>query len=231
MKKTFLLIGSSSEIAIKLIETLEKEGSRIIGLSRAALSTTGSANFTQLQYDPLKNFPKIDEPLDGLVYFPGTIRLKSFTSLKIEDFQEDLEINFLNCVKAVQQYLPNLKLKTPSSIVLLSSVAVKKGLPFHASTSACKGALEAFMRALAAEFAPKIRVNCVAPSLTRSPLSQSFLDTAKKLEASSKRHPMQRIGEPEDIANAISFLLSENSSWITGQTLSVDGGYSCLSLL
>ena len=124
--------------------------------------------------------------------------------------------------------LPRLKKSGNASIVLFSTVAVQSGLPFHTQVAASKGALEGLTKALAAELAPTIRVNCIAPSLTDTPLAASLLNTEQKKEAIALRHPLKRIGTAGDIANMASFLLSPKASWITGQILHVDGGMSSL---
>ena len=131
-------------------------------------------------------------------------------------------------VKVLQTVLPQLSASTQSSVVLFSTVAVKMGMPFHTSVSASKGAIEGFAKALAAEYAPKIRVNVIAPSLTDTPLADKFLNNDDKKEKSSQRHPLKRFGKPEDLANMAKFLLSEDSSWMSGQILHVDGGMSSL---
>ena len=113
-------------------------------------------------------------------------------------------------------------------LLLFSTVAVQTGLPFHSQIAASKGAVEGLTKALAAEFAPKIRVNCIAPSLTNTPLAASLLNTAEKVEANAQRHPLKRIGTTEDIANMAMFLLSEKASWVTGQIMHVDGGFSTI---
>jgi NAD(P)-dependent dehydrogenase (short-subunit alcohol dehydrogenase family) len=136
----------------------------------------------------------------------------------------------LGAVAAIQKYFPNLKKSSHASIVLISTVASESGMPFHASIAMSKGAIESLTRSLAAEFAPTIRVNCVAPSLTQTPIADKLLNTPEKIEAGNKRHPLKRIGAVEDIANAIDFLISDKSSWITGQILHVDGGMSTLKV-
>lgn len=154
--------------------------------------------------------------------------MRPFKGLKLETFENDLQINFISLVKVIQAIFPNLTVSNQSSIVLFSSVAVSMGMPFHTSVSASKGAIEGFAKALAAEYAPKIRVNVIAPSLTDTPLAEKFLNNDLKREKSSERHPLKRFGQPEDIAQMANFLLSENSSWMTGQILHIDGGMSTL---
>jgi NAD(P)-dependent dehydrogenase (short-subunit alcohol dehydrogenase family) len=166
--------------------------------------------------------------IDGLVYCPGSINLRPFKGLKIETFESDLQINFIDMVKVVQSILPQLTASNQSSIVLFSTVAASMGMPFHTSVAASKAAVEGFAKALAAEYAPKIRVNVIAPSLTNTPLADKFLNNEVKQEKSAERHPLKRFGQPEDLAQMATFLLSDNSSWITGQILHVDGGMSTL---
>jgi len=136
----------------------------------------------------------------------------------------------LGAVAFVQNYLAQLKLSDKGSIVFFSSVAAKNGMPFHTSIAMAKSAIEGLTLSLAAELAPKIRVNAIAPSLTNTPLANRFTDTSEKIDASQKRNPMKKIGTPSELAEAIYFLLTEKSSWITGQILAVDGGMGTLKL-
>jgi NAD(P)-dependent dehydrogenase (short-subunit alcohol dehydrogenase family) len=168
--------------------------------------------------------------LDGLVYCPGTINLKPFHRLKAEDFLEDFEINVMGAVKSIQDMLPLLKKSENASVVMFSTIAVQQGMGFHSSVAASKGAIEGFARALAAELAPKIRVNVVAPSIVNTPLADRLLNTDDKVKASEKRHPLQKIGTADDIAAMAQLLLSDESSWITGQIMHVDGGMSAIKL-
>jgi len=223
--KTIVLIGASSAIARSLATILEKEGKQIISLSR----NTPGAPFSE--YHPTQNLlndplPVYEGKVDGLVYFPGSIQLKPFRALKTADFVQDLEVNVLSAIRGIQHFLPNLSASSEASVVLVSSVAAATGLPFHASVSVSKGALESLVRALAAEFAGKIRFNAVAPSLTDTPLASKLLSSPEKIEAAQQRNPMKKVGTPEELANSIEFLLSTKSSWITGQVLAVDGGMS-----
>jgi NAD(P)-dependent dehydrogenase (short-subunit alcohol dehydrogenase family) len=148
--------------------------------------------------------------------------------LKIETFESDMQINFFSMVKVIQSIIPQLSASNQSSIVLFSSVAASMGMSFHTSVSAAKGAIEGFAKALAAEYAPKIRVNVVAPSLTDTPLASKFLNSDEKKEKSASRNPMKKVGTSEDIAQMAGFLLSDKSNWISGQVFHVDGGMSTL---
>jgi NAD(P)-dependent dehydrogenase (short-subunit alcohol dehydrogenase family) len=156
--------------------------------------------------------------------------LKPFERLKPTDFAADYELQVLGAIKVVQANMARLKKAELASVLLFSTVAVQNGLSFHSQVSASKGAIEGLTKALAAEFAPRIRVNCIAPSLTNTPLAAGLLNSDMKKEANAQRHPMKRIGEVEDIASMAVFLLSDKASWITGQVFNVDGGMSTLKV-
>jgi len=224
MNKTFLLIGGSYGIGFELAKSLSEAGNAVNVYSRTPGKVAGLAGVTHTQFDALTDELVVDGPIDGLAYMPGTIDLKPFHRFSDADLQRDLEVNYLGAARAIRSVLPNLKQADSASIVLFSTVAVQTGMPFHASIAGAKGAVEGLTRALAAEFAPKIRVNCVAPSLTDTPLAQKLLNTEQKKETAGERHPLRRHGTAKDIAEAAAFLLSDNSSWITGQVLHVDGG-------
>ncbi len=227
--KTTLIIGASSSIGKSLAHQLISKGEQVISISRNTPDLDYLQSFT---HDILSDseLPKIEGAIDGLIYCPGSINLKPFRGIKLQDFKNDFELNVLGAVKSIQAYTSNLQLSKNASIVLFSTVAVQTGMSFHSSISMSKGAIEGLTKALAAEFSPKIRVNCVAPSLTVTPMADKFLNTPEKIEASNNRHPLKRIGAPEDIANAVEFLLSEKSSWVTGQILHIDGGMSTLKV-
>lgn len=227
MKNTYLFAGASSLIAIKTAIILQQQGHTVIGISTKEKNHDYDSFIKVESYDR-SNLPAIPDNIDGLVYFPGTINLKPFNRLSTSDFTNDFEINALGAVNCVQMYLPNLKKSTQASVVFISTVAVQTGMAFHASIAMAKGAIEGLTRSLAAELAPVIRVNAIAPSLTATPLSEKFTNTPEKSEASANRNPMKKIGSAEDIAEAVCYLLSPKSSWITGQILAVDGGMGSL---
>lgn len=220
--KHFLLVGASSAVAQSTKSTLLDKGHQVTQLSR--VESYSDYELT----DYISALPSIDTRFDGIVYFPGSINLKPFRSLKLEDFQSDFNIHVLGAVNVLKAYQSNLN--EGASVVLISSVAATTGMPFHASVASAKAALEGFARALAAEWAPKIRVNVVAPSLTLTPMAEKLTNTPEKIEAGAQRHPLKRLGNPSDLAHAISFLLGDDSAWMTGQTLAVDGGMGKLKV-
>jgi NAD(P)-dependent dehydrogenase (short-subunit alcohol dehydrogenase family) len=228
MKKNILLIGGSSGIGLATAKLLT-ENHEVYIASRSSDSLTG-LDIHHLPFDvTTDDLSTLDLPaeLSGLVYCPGSINLRPFKGLKPEAFEADFQINVMGFVKSLQAVLP--KLTTNSSVVLYSTVAVKVGMPFHASVAASKGALEGLGKSLAAELAPKTRVNVIAPSITNTPLADRFLNNEAKMEKSAQRHPLKRVGEADDIAAMTCFLLSDDSSWMTGQILGLDGGMSTLN--
>lgn len=222
----YLIVGSSSAVGKEIISQLTEEGHELVTTSRAESQQSATLHFDAQSSD---TFDLEGEALNGVVYLPGTINLKPFNRMSEEDFINDLQVNFLGAVKIIGQVLPQLKKASHGSIVLFSSVAVAKGLPFHTSIAAAKGALEGFGRSLAAELAPQIRVNIIAPSLTDTPLAAKLLSSDQRRSSAKDRHPMKRVGTAKDLASAATFLLSEQSSWITGQVMGVDGGFSSIS--
>ena len=222
--KNIVIIGGNSGIGKAIAADLSSKGTNLFLYSKSGDGTT--ALDVSLDFDVIPNLPEV---IDGLVYCPGTINLKPFHRISISDFQKEMDINFFGAVRVLQACLKGLKKSDSASVVLFSTVAVQTGMGFHAGIASAKGAIEGLSRSLAAEWAPnKIRVNTIAPSLTDTPLASNLLSTPEKKESSDKRHPLGRVGTSEDIAKAASYLLSEDSSWMTGQILHLDGGMSSL---
>ncbi len=221
MTKRVLIVGGNTGIGAALNEQLKAEGVETILISR----NQGGLDVSE----ETPNFPAIEGAIDALVYCPGSINLKPFRGLKISDFQHDMNVNYFGAVKTIKNYLPNLKETQHASILLFSTVAVQKGMPFHSSIAGAKGAVEGLTRALAAELAPSIRVNCVAPSLTDTPLAEKLLRNEKQREGAEQRHPLKAIGEAKDIAHMAHFLISDKARWMSGQIIGVDGGMSSLA--
>jgi 3-oxoacyl-[acyl-carrier protein] reductase len=181
-------------------------------------------------WDSSQEFPAdfLPDDLDGLVYCPGTIRLKPFERLTLDDYEQDLDVNLKGAVRVLRAAIPALRAAPHASVVLFSTVAVTTGMPMHASIASAKGAIEGLTRSLAAEYAPKIRFNAIAPSLTDTSLASGLLRTERQREAAATRHPLERIGNPDELAALAGFLLSDDSGWMSGQVLHADGGMSSI---
>lgn len=230
MSRTSLLIGGNSGIGLATARLLLERGDQVLAAARTP-GPLAQLGISVLPFDALEPVSmELPPVIDSLVYFPGTISLKPFHRLTAEDFLRDFQVNCLGAVNAIQAALPSLKASPSASIVLFSTVAVAQGMPFHASIAAAKGAVEGLMRSLAAEFAPKIRVNAIAPSLTDTPLASPLMNSDVKRESAAKRHPLQRVGEPDEVAALVAFLLSDASRSLSGQILRPDGGLSSLRL-
>jgi 3-oxoacyl-[acyl-carrier protein] reductase len=226
--KNILVVGGSSGIGLSLVMLLAANGATVYNVSRTA-TADWPTGVKHLPLDVLGDVSTIagflPEQLHGLVYSVGSINLKPFNRLTEDDFLNDYRVNVLGAVKIIQHALKSLKAAQQASIVLISSVAARAGMSFHGSIAAAKGAVEGLALSLAAELAPNhIRVNVIAPSLTDTPLAQNLLSTPERKEASNKRHPLGKYGSPGDISSAIAFLLADETNWMTGQVIGIDGG-------
>ena len=225
--KKYLIVGASSGAGAALYSILKNDQHQVFTASRTKAEGATSHISIDVTKDEL-DLSLLPDSLDGVVYCPGSIQLKPFHRITDQEFMEEFNLNVVGAIRVVRTLLPLLKNAPQSSILFFSTIAVQQGMPFHSSIAAAKGALEGLTRSLAAEYAPKIRVNCIAPSLTNTPLASRLLSSEEKKKASDERHPLKRIGEPEDLASLAAFLLSPQSSWITGQVIHVDGGLSSI---
>jgi len=233
--KNILVVGGSSGIGLELTRRLIAGKAAVAVWSRSEPAGLESGAYTHSALDVGKPIaeqdPRSPETLHGLAYCPGSITLGSFSRLGEEQFLADFQLNLLGAVRVLKHCLRFFD-RDGASVVMFSTVAVQTGLAFHASIAAAKGAVEALVRSLAAEFAQKrLRFNAIALSLTDTPLASALLSTEDKRAKADQRHPLGRVGTPSDPAAVAEFLLSGDSSWITGQVIAVDGGFSSLRLL
>lgn len=227
MKKV-VLIGGNSGVGLSFVKKYQHKH-QIIALNRKGFSE--KYDVEHHNFDVLNDEFPVKEQFDSLVYFPGSINLKPFKNLTDEDFKNDMDINFNGAVKCIKNSLPLLNKNGLSSVVLFSTIAVAQGMSFHASIASAKGAVEALAKSLAAEFAPHIRVNVIALSITDTPLASKILGNEKGLENSKNRHPLKKVGNPDEIAAMVDFLIGEDAQWITGQIFRIDGGLSTIKAL
>lgn len=228
--RNYLVVGGRSGIGAALVRQLQDRGATVYVWGRQAVE---GSSVLWTGWDVLSGEPApaaaLPDTLHGLAYMPGNIPLKPFHRTSPDDFRQTMELNWMGAVLSIQAALPALKNAGGSSVVLMSTVAARVGMPYHSAIAAAKAALEGLTLSLASEYAgQQIRFNAVAPSLTRTPLAGSLLSTPEKEEASGKRHPLGRVGEASEPASVIRFLLDPESSWVTGQIWGVDGGMANL---
>jgi len=223
--KNILIIGGSSGIGLALAELLASNNN--IYVASRSNENVKHLNVQHITFDATQeelDTSELPDHLHGFVYCPGSINLRPFKGLKLDAFQSDFEINVLGAVRSLKSVLGHLSASGDAAVVFYSTVAVQTGMPFHSSVASSKGAIEGLTRSLAAEFAPKIRVNAIAPSLVNTPLASKFLNNETKMEKANERHPLGRVGSAIEIAEATAFLLGKESSWMTGRILQLDGG-------
>lgn len=229
--KHFVIVGGSHGIGSEITRQLLTQGHELSLLCRSQSETTSLPGVHYVPYDATHDvldttpFP---DAIDGLVYCPGSLSLRSFRSLKPETFREDFEVHVVGAVRVIQALLPKLMKSPAASIVLFSSVAVSQGLFAHASIAASKGAIEGLTRTLASELSPTIRVNALAPALVATPLTAKFFADPEKAKSLGEKYPLGRTGTTQDLASIAAFLLGDSSSWITGQVIGVDGGMASI---
>ncbi|MEL0456662.1 SDR family oxidoreductase [Flavobacteriaceae bacterium SZ-1-7] len=220
--KTIIVVGGSKGIGKALVDKL-LELNKVINLSRTTPKLSHS-NLTHYNCDVTQDeLPEITAA-DGLVYCPGSINLKPFSRLSIDDFKNDFEINVLGAVRVIQKYLQVLKNGKQPSIVLFSTVAAKLGMPFHSSISVAKSGVEGLVKSLGAELAPTIRINAIAPTVTDTDLASSLLRNEKMIEKITERHPLKKFLSPDEVADMAEFLLSDKASSVSGQIFEMDCG-------
>ena len=235
MSDKYLVVGATGSIGSNLAEQLHASGKEIHLVGRnedntKALAQKLNCSFTvaDVLKDGFVERIKTDiQDIKGIAYCVGSIDLKPLRMVSENDFQKCMKLNLYSAVEVIKAYQDSLK-KNKGSIILFSTVAAKRGFTNHSIISSTKAAVEGLTISLAAEFAPNIRVNCIAPSLTNSKISQPILKNTIMAEGIAKAHPMKRIGEGKDAAAMAKFLLTEESSWITGQIIGVDGGRSSI---
>ena len=238
MKKKYLIFGATGSIGSSLANQLydEKRDCHLIGRNEEELEKLANKlSYSFSVCDVLKiDFTKklleelVDVEVLGMAYCVGSIDIKPFKLTKSSDFVSSYVLNLVAVTEIIRSFENNLK-KNKASVVLFSTVAEKKGFVNHSIISSAKSGVEGLTVALAAEFAPNIRVNCIAPSLTKSKMAKNVIKNSKIEDSIAKLHPLKRIGEGFDAANLANFLLSKNSSWITGQIIGVDGGRAAIA--
>ena len=236
MSEKYLIIGATGSIGSNLAEQLYSSGKELHLVGRnenqtKSLSEKLNSNYTiaDVLEDGFVNKIKSNiEDISGIAYCVGSIDLKPLRMVTQNDFNKCMKLNLYSAVELIKGYQENLK-KNKGSIVLFSTVAAQRGFTNHSIIASTKAAVEGLTVSLAAEFAPNIRVNCIAPSLTNSKIAQPMLKNKVLADSIAKAHPLKRLGEGKDSASLAKFLITEDSSWVTGQIIAVDGGRSKLS--
>jgi 3-oxoacyl-[acyl-carrier protein] reductase len=221
--KNIVIIGGSKGIGFEILKQQLANNNQVFNISRNAPEIS-NPNLKHFEINVLTDILPEIENIDTLIYCPGSINLKPIGSLSIDDFRNDFEINVIGAVKAIQKYLPVLKKGNNPSIVLFSTVAVKLGMPFHASIATAKAGIEGLVKSLGAELASVVRVNAIAPTITETTLAANILRNDRMKENMVERHPMKNYLKPDEVANMANFLISENAKSISGQIFEMDYG-------
>ena len=222
--RTILIIGGSRGVGKSILDAQLALGNRVINISRTQADVSDN-NLEQYSADVLVDeLPTFDDKIDALFYCPGSINLKPISSLSLNDFREDLEINFIAAIKVIQHYLTQLKAADNPSVLLFSTVAVKLGMPYHSSVAASKAAVEGLVKSLGAEWAPSIRINAIALSLTDTDLASRLLRNEKMRETMEQRHPLKRILDAKEVASFANYLCSDEAKSFSGQIFEMDNG-------
>ena len=238
MNEKYLIFGATGSIGSSLTDILynEKKNCHLIARNEEELKKLSEKyNYSFSICDVLQlDFTKklltelSDTEILGIAYCIGSINLKPLKLTKSSDFISSYVLNLVGVTEIIRNFQDNLK-RNNASVVLFSTVAAKKGFINHSIISSAKSGVEGLTVALAAELAPNIRVNCIAPSLSKSKMAKAVIKNSKMEESIAKMHPLKRIGEGSDAASLSNFLLSKDSSWITGQIIGVDGGRSTIA--
>ncbi len=221
--KNIVIIGGSKGIGFEILKQQLANNNQVYNISRNAPEVS-NPNLKHFELNVLTDILPEIENIDTLIYCPGSINLKPIGSLSIDDFRNDLEINVIGAVKSIQKYLPTLKKGNDPSIILFSTVAVKLGMPYHASVATAKAGVEGLVKSLGAELASVVRVNAIAPTITETTLAANILRNDRMKENMVERHPMKNYLKPEEVANMANFLISENAKSISGQIFEMDYG-------
>lgn len=217
-----IIVGGSRGIGKEIINDLVNDNI-IINLSRNKPELTHT-NLTHYNVDVLNSDLPDFEDVTSIIYCPGSINLKPISRISLEEFRDDFEINVIGAIKVIQKYLPILKKSNNASILLFSTVATKLGMPYHSTVAASKSAIDGLVKTLGAELAPKIRVNAIAPTITKTDLASKLLRNEKVIENMIERHPLKKILMPEEVSKMAKFLISKDASSISGQIFNLDAG-------
>jgi len=220
--KNIVIIGGTKGIGKAIVDEIIDQN-KVTCLSRNKTEFSHS-NYTFHEFDALSDeYPEVDR-IDCLIYCPGSINLKPISTLSLDDFRNDFELNVIGAIKAIKKYLPLLKKSECASIILFSTVATKLGMPYHASVAVAKSGIDGLVKTLGSELAPNIRINAIAPTITKTELASKILRNEKIIENMVERHPLKKILSPNEIAKMASFLISTDSSSISGQIFNMDAG-------